>query len=137
LYTCPATRERNVQARAAVQQSGDIPPQAHGGLRHLRRRGKDRQVPAECPAHGDHQLYLVADHDGVFHQVPVVGILQHGALDELAVAVAVARVRVAARAGNLHSTLFQLAAFGKVAPAALLLVHDREMVEGSHHLALA
>ena len=44
-------------------------------------------------------------------------------------------VRVAARAGNLHSTLFQLAAFGKVAPAALLLVHDRRERSGADRRA--
>ena len=46
---------------------------------------------------GDDELDGVADDDGVVQQKAVLGILQHAALDELAVAVAIACV------GVLHS----------------------------------
>ena len=56
--------------------------------------GRSSRIAGQGTPRGDDQLNGVADDDGVVYQVPVGRVLQHGALHELAVAVAVARVGV-------------------------------------------
>ncbi len=55
---------------------------------------RDARGARERAARRHHQLDRVLDDDGVRHQVPAARVLQHAALDKLAVPVAVARVGV-------------------------------------------
>ena len=58
------------------------------------RDGSSAWSARQGPPRGDDQLDGVADDDGVIDQVAVGGVFQDGALHELAVAVAVARVGI-------------------------------------------
>ena len=89
--------------------------------------------PRKGAARGHDQLDCVADDDGVVLDVSILPMLQHRALDKLAVAMAVASIGVLPCATDFHSPLVPSPALCQIPKAPLGLVYKREAVEGTNH----
>mmetsp|Transcript_2308 Transcript_2308/g.7763 ORF Transcript_2308/g.7763 Transcript_2308/m.7763 type:complete len:400 (+) Transcript_2308:707-1906(+) len=128
-------QEGEVRALAALQELGKV--LAQPGLRNLHDRERLLWLrPAEGPPGHHHQLDLVLDLDGVVQQEARVRVLQHASFDELPVPVAVSGVWVLPRTADLDRALLPPPPLGDV-PAPVRLVHQGEVVEGPHDVALA